>query len=237
VADIYADAGLDHSYIWYDTPLDFLDPESTYFEAAWRYSLGILRALRLVPTRQTKPIKRRPDDNFLAFSHRGIAIVIVAGISSWGVNFVAWDFYFPSLIECYMWRASSIILISTITTGEIYHEMLLNFFPSLKQQACDKFAQIKLGDINHRTKESSGKKLRERLLRKWRLFTQWLPNSSANHNPAMTIPLVVLIPVLICATLYNLARAYILLEDLIAFPAQPPDVYKSVDWSNFLPHI
>lgn len=102
MADIHADAGLDHSYIWYDTPLDFLDPERTYFEAAWRYSLGILRTLRLVPTRQTEPIKRRPDDNFLAVSHRGIATVIVAGIFSRGVNFVAWDFYFPSLIECYI---------------------------------------------------------------------------------------------------------------------------------------
>lgn len=34
VADIHANAGLDDSYIWHDTPLDFLDPEKTYLESA-----------------------------------------------------------------------------------------------------------------------------------------------------------------------------------------------------------
>lgn len=136
-----------------------------------------------------------------------------------------------------MWRASSISLIGTVVICEVYHEILNHFFPNLKQQACDRFAQIKLGNTNHNRKESSKTKLSDRFLRKWKLFTQWLPNNSANHNPAMTMPSVVLIPALACGALYSLARAYILLEDLIAFRAQAPDVYRSVDWSNFLPHI
>ena len=41
-------------------------------------------------------------------------------------------------------------------------------------------------------------------------------------------------PVLIC---YAVGRGYILLEGFVGLRALPGGVYKSVDWSNFIPHI
>ncbi|PQE28288.1 Major facilitator superfamily general substrate transporter protein [Rutstroemia sp. NJR-2017a WRK4] len=224
MAEIYARAGLSD---WYDTPLDFLKLERTYTEVAWRYCLDILSAVFLIRDNPARPIRYRRDDNFPPTSYIGMGIVVVSGFLSWGTNLLAWNFDFPSPSERQAWRASSCILIAVILIGGIYHEILLNVFPDVKKNACERFAGNKRsGAIYKPGGNSRGKRL---LLR--------LSNISPNADPSLTMPLKVLLPALLCGAAYVVSRVYILLEDVLAFRGQNPDVYKTSNWVDFLPHV
>jgi hypothetical protein len=82
ILEIHARAGRDHTYYWYDTPLDFLNPERTYPEVAWRYCLDILSALLIRRGHKPRPTRGRRDDNFPALSHGGVVILVLSGIFS-----------------------------------------------------------------------------------------------------------------------------------------------------------
>jgi hypothetical protein len=158
---VHARAGRDHTYYWYDTPLDFLNPESTYFEVAWRYCLNILSAMLMLSGDQPRPIRRRRDDNFPALSHGGMVILVLCGILSWGSNLVAWNFDFPTILERRTWRACSLILVATVMIGELHHEMLLQFFPDMKREACDRFAASKRSIVIYKPKPPLTEKFAE----------------------------------------------------------------------------
>ncbi|KAF8865198.1 hypothetical protein BDZ45DRAFT_668641 [Acephala macrosclerotiorum] len=230
-------AGLDPTYFWYDTPLDFLSPERTYFGVAWYYWMNLLSAIQILPTKRSRPIMKRPDDAFLPVSRYGMIAIVAAGSFSWGANFLAWNFDFPSSIERHIWRASSTILLATLWVGLIYQEILLIFFPDMRKNACHRFAANyqRMTDLNAASGEKE--KFSNRFRRKSKRVILWLSNNSPNADPSLTLQLRVLIPALFCSALYALARVYLLLEDLLAFRGQNPDVYKTVNWVDFLPHV
>ncbi|PQE23431.1 Major facilitator superfamily domain general substrate transporter protein [Rutstroemia sp. NJR-2017a BBW] len=152
IPEIYARAGRGH-IDWYDTPLDFLKPERAYYEVAWRYCLNILSAMFMMRKNPTRPIRWRRDDNFPTISNVGVMIVSLCGFLSWGINVIAWNFDFPTILERQAWR------------------------------------------------------------------------------------LKVLLPALFCGAAYIIARTYLLVEDVIAFRGQNPDIYKTLNWVDFLPYI
>jgi hypothetical protein len=237
IPEIHARAGRDHTYQWYDTPLDFLNPERTYPEVAWRYCLSILSRMLMMHGDIPRPIKGRRDDNFPAWSHSSTVIIVLCGAFSWGSNFAAWNFEFPTTVEKQTWRACSLILIAAIVVGEVYHEILLQFFPDMKKKACNRFEASKRSIVIHEPMPPLTEKFAARLERQSKRFLLRLSNISLNGDPSLTIQLRVLLPALFCGAAYIIARIYLLVEDLIAFRGQNPDVYKTVNWANFFPHV
>ncbi|CZR55400.1 uncharacterized protein PAC_05287 [Phialocephala subalpina] len=236
VPDLHTKAGLDSAYTWYDTPLDFLGPEKTYFGVAWQFWMNLLSAIHILPTKRFRPIRRRPDDAFLPVSRYGMIAIVAAGSFSWGANFVAWDFDFPTTLERQIWRASSTLLLIPLLIGLIYQEILLIFFPDMRKNACLRFAsQRRMTDLSRASGEEE--KFSSKFRGKTKRIVLWLSNNSPNADPSLTLQLRVLIPALFFSALYALARAYLLLEDLLAFRGQNPDVYKTVNWVDFLPHV
>jgi hypothetical protein len=63
-----------------------------------------------------------------------------------------------------------------------------------------------------------------------------LRNNSPDHDADLTVPLKAIIPITLLAASYTVARAYILLEDLVNLRAQPASAFATVQWANFLPH-
>lgn len=236
VAEIHTRAGRDHTYVWYDTPLDFIDPERTYPEVAWRYCLRVLSSALRLSKHRPKPIEVRRDDNFPALSHIGVLIVGMPGLLSWGCNFAAWDFDFPTPLERNAWRVCSSILVAAVFAGEVYHEILLSFFPHWKTRASQRFASSKQSDVIE-TKPPQTESFLRRLENRRKRIVLRLSNNSVNKDPSLTIELRVLLPALFCSSAYLVARAYLLVEDFIAFRGQNPDVYKLVSWVDFLPHV
>ncbi|TVY50857.1 hypothetical protein LCER1_G008151 [Lachnellula cervina] len=237
IPDIYARAGQDDTHYWYDTPLDFLSPEKTYYEVAWRYCLNILSAMLMLHGDQQRPIRRRRDDNYPAVSHAGMVIVGLAGLFSWGSNLVAWNFEFPTILERQTWRACSLILVAAIGVGTLYHEILLVFFPEAKKKACNRFAASKRSIAVYDSKLVPTEEFVERLDRGVKRLVLRLSNLSPNGDPSLTIQLRVLLPALFCGSAYTIARTYLLVEDLIAFRGQDPDIYRTVNWVAFLPDV
>jgi hypothetical protein len=233
VQEIHARAGLDHIYHWYNTPLDFLKPEKTYVGVGWRYCLNILSARGDQP----RPINRRRDDNFPEVSHGGLMVVGLCGMISWGSNLAAWNFDFPSTLERRMWRACSLILVATVGIGGLYQEILLQFFPSMKKKACDRFAASKRSIVIDEPKPPRTQRFAQRLQRQSERLILRLSNISPNGDPSLTLQLRVLLPALFCGAAYAIARTYLLVEDCIAFRGQNPDIYKTVNWVDFLPHV
>jgi len=236
VSELHAKAGLDNTYYWYETPLDFLNSERTYYGVAWHYCLNILFRMFRVRKSSQRPITRRSDDNFPAVSGIGLLMVVIPGLFSWGANLAAWNLDFPTSLEKHMWRACSLILIATASIGAFYHEIIAIFFPNWKKKACDRFA------ANHQRMtdlESTASKVKfsEKVRRKQQRVILWLSNNSFNGDPSWTMELRVLLPALICGALYAISRGYLLLEDWINFRGQNPGVYKTVNWGGFLPHV
>ena len=64
-----------------------------------------------------------------------------------------------------------------------------------------------------------------------------LRNNSPDGDPAMEVPLRMLIPVTTLCALYSISRAYILVEDILALRSLPSSVFQTVDWSQYLPHL
>lgn len=228
ISEIYIRGGVDETFEWYETPLDFLNSQRAYFAVAYTYWRNVI-----LPKSEPKPIQKRPDDAFLPVSHRGMLVIVAAGLFSWGGNFLAWNFHFPTTIELQLWRASSIVLIGAPFVGAVYQEILLYFFPDMRKKACERFS----AGMVPRPKTTSKEKPSEILIRKSKQLAVQLSNNSPNHDPTLTLQLRVLLPALVCSFMYTFARLYLLLEDGLAFRGQNPDVYKTVNWVGFLPHV
>jgi hypothetical protein len=117
--------------------------------------------------------------------------------------------------------------------GELYHETLLQFFPNMKKTACHRFAASKQGVVIFQPKLRRA----QRLTQRGNQFVLRISNISRNGDPSFTVPLRVLLPALFCIAAYAIARSYLLIEDFIAFRGQNPDIYKTVDLVDFLPHV
>jgi hypothetical protein len=236
VSELHANAGLDNIYYWYDTPLDFLNPEKAYYGVIWDYCLNILFRIFMIRRSSQRPITRRPDDNFPAVSRIGMVVVVIPGIISWGANLMAWNLDFPTSLEKYMWRASSLTLIATVFIVILYHQIITCFFPKWKKKASDRFA------ANYRRTTdleptASKVKFSEKVRSSKERVVLWLSNNSFNSDPSWTIELRTLLPGLIFGALYTISKLYLLVEDLIGFRGQNPGVYKLVNWGGFLPHV
>jgi hypothetical protein len=57
------------------------------------------------------------------------------------------------------------------------------------------------------------------------------------RDPIWRVPLRALIPYAIGASLYAMARAYILLEAAITLRVLTPGAFQTVDWSAVVPHF
>jgi len=80
-------------------------------------------------------------------------------------------------------------------------------------------------------------KWKGRLVSEFRALTMKIRNNSPENDPNLDISLFFVLVGVPGVTVYTLFRAYILVEDIIAFRALPADAYSTVDWWAFAPHI
>jgi len=186
---------------------------------------------------QSRPIRVRRDDNFPPWHNGSQVIIVICGLLSWGSNLVAWNLDFPTILESRMWRANSLILIVLIAIGGVCYEILLKNFPDMRKKSCDRFAACKRSIVIYESKQPLAGKFGERFERHRKRLVFWLSNNSPNGDPSLTICLRVILPFLFCCVTYTIARSFLLVADLIAFRSQNPDVSKTVNWANLLPHV
>ena len=228
-------AGLGTQNTYERTPLDFINREEWFLSLSWSYYNNILAKAHLggMATRriEARPIDRIPSDNWLS-SPLSKAIwrgsILIASYSSLFIT--AWNLSFPTEIEHILWHVASIITLVYGVVGLMVawycHCILL---PSWKAP------KLPFVDRGKRTSTSHNK-------RNWygirtNKFTAKLRNNSPDGDPALEVPLRMLIPATILCFCYSVSRAYILIEDIIGLRSLPSSAFETVDWSQYLPHL
>jgi len=78
---------------------------------------------------------------------------------------------------------------------------------------------------------------KDRILHKFRILAMKIRNKSPDRDPNLDVSFNFAIGGMLILTVYCLFRAYILVEDIIAFRALPVKAYSTVDWWAFVPHV
>ena len=185
----------------------------------WDYYIQVLHMMRipLFSRRfEVRPHNRNRSDKFLKteLDYEVFACVVIISFS---ITFMcAWNFYFPSRIECILWRCASIYFLVFCAIGGSYtwlwHVKLFD-----KHRAAS-LPSIDTGSVYPQTQTTMASK-RSRL---------------SLHED---LPKTFFYPVSFLCVFYCLFRAYIFVEDAISLRVLPSSAYATVNWSQYIPHI
>jgi hypothetical protein len=70
-----------------------------------------------------------------------------------------------------------------------------------------------------------------------RSVAEKLRNISTPLDPELKVHLSILIPMTIGCATYCILRLYILVEDVIGLRDLPPSAFKTVEWTEYIPHF
>ena len=216
-------------------PFAFIDRESWSLNLMYHYLRNLLKHLNPGPRRGSEEVfvGRRSENDVFPIRGASLAIGVLATAVFVGINFIAWDFSFPTATEKFIWRLCCCgIVILSVLSGLIF-QIFLN------QRAIDQIqekvrAQRKEFEQSDVPDEKAPWK--ERLIYRFRALAVYFKNNSFDKDPKLDVSfgIVLLVPAFI---LYTALRAYLLIEDVIAFRALPAGVFESVNWWAFVPHF
>lgn len=247
LAKILTSAGDDAQKPYRKTPLDFVSREEWSISLFWAYGLNVSRKMHLrVFARQisSRPITRIPNDNWPQLDVKGGLLLVLVSVLYSAIFVSGWNSPFPTRIECILWRTSSlgtmaftIILAIVEVLGFRLYMPHRQRFPETKASANNMEA------LNAETMPDAEASLQlprytqqnipdkaHRLVQGWR-------NPSPDNDPALEVPLRVLIPTATLCASYSVFRAYCLVEDVLGLRALPPSAFQTVNWPNWFPHI
>lgn len=250
LADILKAAGNKAHEPYRKTPLDFVSREEWSISLMWAYDLNILRKLHIVffaRNMKGRPITRIPNDNWPKVSLRGLLIAGAMACFYSAIFVMGWRFPFPTRIERVLWRISSLGTLAFsvfIGIGEITGFRM--YLPHRRrcQEVMGSENSVSGMDLDPMPVASLGKPTSHN---SWyglgfvaiqaRRMAANCRNNSPDNDPALEVPLRVLIPMTALCAFYSVFRAYFLLEDLLSLRALPPSAFETVQWPNWFPHI
>ena len=242
---------------WYRTPLDFLDRKEWHGSLLYRYWLRMLHAIipfgrQRLERRQAE--KRRSDNDLVPvdFWH-GAIFEALPSLPFILMNFVAYNHHFPTTIERTLWRVASITMVVTFCGGAAIEAFFGYLRPAENEQADMRRRRAELGQLEAQQSpvshcrdppsrlghvaQISGQPTSQKLKLFWKRFLKNLRNNTAQDDPHSDVPLRMLLPGTLAASLYCMSRLYILIEDCIAFRHMPLRTFETVNWNTFLPHF
>ena len=209
------------------TPLDFVSRKEWYMSLLWIYYNELLRRLHLPSDRHCHglPIDHIPTINFPEWT---IGLEICSSILTiiYSAFFLlGWNFYFPSRTEQILWRATSIATLSIAVAAVVCAAMSHHFIMS---GWTDKRTELPEADT-----DASLSSWYRKLSRSLQTFR----NISPEKDPALSIPLRVLMASHGGVLLYIGSRLLIVVEDIISLRKLPSTAFQTVDWSQYIPHL
>ena len=236
---------------FYRSPLEFVGASPWWAGLIYRYMINIRRhLLNLLFCRQPRRVARkdeqahndgrpiilgrRSENDVLPVRGRAMAINLALACAFLGINFIAWNFQFPTLAERRLWRVcSSVLLAGSLLVpalAEVYSESRV-----AKMQADVQRRRKALHREMSKLGTSKGGK--QKLSLRLRTLTMRLGNNSPNDDPRLDVSPVFAVVMTTAFAICLFARMAILAEDFASFRALPPIAYQTVEWSRFLPHL
>ncbi|ELR09976.1 hypothetical protein VC83_06378 [Pseudogymnoascus destructans] len=261
--EIIQRAGLNSQTSYKRTPLDFVGRnEWTSWMLYYTYWMNILRKLGIVFHPNRRPIEKISDDYTPALSSSSLFILFVFHTSYAAVHISGWNFHFPSQIEATIWHVATITVMLAICGCWAVDMWTWQLWPSIKHLLSKPWGAADIIPLCSRGKEptvyeetAQSSSVRRILSTSLARHTIWirsclsypqtiiqtaashLRNNSLDRDPDLTVPLKAILPITLFAASYTIARAYILIEDLVNLRSQPASTFKTVNWSDFLPHF
>ena len=206
IARILLEAGDAASERWWQTPLDFIDNQSPSWLTEVQPHLRFRRGPRI------RPLPRLTNDRFPVIGAGPDAVFLFLFTMAYcGLHFVAWNFSFPTQIECHLWRAASITIGACafiFWVCETYQDG--HRLGRWERWYAKLFHDGKDGRIN----------TMEKARRNRRFIPVW--------------EVIVMTPVTI---VYTVARSYIVIEVFLSQRSLPIGAFDTVQWSEFVPHF
>jgi hypothetical protein len=235
LSDILTRAGEAAKHPYKFTPLDFVGRDSSSWMLYWMYYFNILRKMRLVFPSKKRPLDKIPDGLFRDLTVPTRVLLFTVQIAYGAVHIAGWNFHFPTSIERTLWHFATIAMISSLTSAWIMDVMVWQGM-SLFRLAWSKLrrhgakSMLVQNDIE-KAESYSGKRKTRGLHR----LAARLRNNSPQCDPSMELPLKVIFPITAIGATYVIARAYILVADMISLRSVSPSAFETVNWMQFWP--
>ena len=226
MAEILKRAGVMSPDSFTYTPLDFLNPEAWFCSVYWTkeiHNFERIFRLSLFKSAKSRPVDRLRSDNFPPLSMPYMEIGCGGFMLLYSAIFMgAWNISFPSRTEHILWRIASVVTLGFAFLGG-------TFFLYIDQ----KIIRNKKGP-GHANPATRGKDKPPLTLSHRHNAAAKREISNLTQEPKM--PTAFSIPSSMLGALYCIARAYILVEDMIGLRSLPASAFATVDWTLYLPH-
>ncbi|ERF77102.1 hypothetical protein EPUS_08669 [Endocarpon pusillum Z07020] len=215
---------------YFRTPLDFVSRSIWYFNLIYQYLINTLKSLRPHAWQRSKKksLGRRSDNDVLPVTGVTMVIGVFFGLTFMGINFIAWNFHFPTPIERLLWRLSSCGLVVIACLGMPVAELLYTKRGIKRMQEKVQKRRKALEGFNLPDKA----KWKDRLVYRFRTGVMKIRNNSPGNDPSLDVSLLFVLGIVFFFGTYFLFRAYILVEDFIAFRAMPADGGALLNWNT-----
>lgn len=218
------------------TPLDFTSREIWSCGLVYDYCLNLFKGMYArLRGRQRKhnSFGRRSENDVLPLKGVASAINWISGFAFLSTNFIAWNFHFPTSMEQRLWHISSCGLVA-VGAGGVAFTLWYNDRRIAKMQ--EKVRERRLA-LESTVLPGTKATWKQWFSYHFRVRVMRICNNSLNDDPNLDAAPVFNIFGVAGFTLYGVARAYILVEDVVAFRALPTKAYLTVNWAAFLPHV
>jgi hypothetical protein len=233
IDDILKQAGEDASEVYRNTPLDFASREEWVGCNLWIYDVNILRRIGLFPDKhKDRPIQRLSSFNFpRPQSQMSELVVLCVGLAYASTFFGAWKFYFPSRLECLLWRVFCTLQCSLCLLVGVFE---IYYFPT-PLTTTTRRPTILMGQDFDSDIARAGHAEKPRPVNAFRRFWSKPCNNSIGRHASLDVPFrSLLVTTPLCAA-YCICRWYLLLEDVIGLRSIPSSAYLTVDWTRYWP--
>ena len=231
ISHILRMAGDDAKQPYTNTPLDFIGRQEWSWSLWWSFLLNVGRKMHIRFRPKVRPIARFPNDNWPQIPTAGIYALGIVDMMYASIYVAGWNVWFATNIERILWRASTTTILGIVFSYLLIETYAFHIYPSFPKRFRKLFEDTKKTPSRTRTwlsKSTPGK---------YHRAAMWMRNNSQNRDKKLKFPLKASIPITITGFVYALARAYILMECVVALRVLPPGAYETVNWSNFLPHV
>ena len=216
------------------TPLDFVTRKDWSVSMIWQNWSNTLRHLHIKIGASTRPIDRLQNTAFLEVP-RG-QVWLVSGVTAvyFAIFISGWNYNFPTLVERHLWRAASLTMMAVLIGIMSAESFGFNIYPALRSRLESTVTRTRDPEKNPRARHWPG---HGRFAQKAKCVAAHIRNNSLDQDPALTVPLKVIIPMYVLAFFCCLARVYVFVEDVIELRSLPASAYSTVTWSDFIPHF
>jgi hypothetical protein len=225
---IIMEAGPDTHGTYHDTPLDFVSCNEWAPSRLWNYYVNILRRMGLLKVfnlHYSRPAQRINTFNFPKPVSRRWAFFLVFISVSYTAFFIgAWNFHFPTEIECWMWRSISLAQSTMALAGGLFETQ--NFYATRQRVGPRRPSSA----ADNTTDEKGVGRLRK-------LWDMPCNNELTGNHSCFNVPFRSILISTPFAAMYTLCRWYILVEDFANLRALPDSAFKQVDWTQYLPWL